>query len=77
MKIAQYLAILVLFVFSGSKSLFSQNAWTYDRKPQPVFVENQGQFKIKDQSQLPKMEIAYAYDGAQTDFFITKKLLNL
>lgn len=73
MKIAQYLAILVLFVFSGSKSLFSQNAWTYDRKSQPVFVENQGQFKIKDQSQLPKMEIAYAYDGAQTDFFITKK----
>ena len=67
------LSLFILLFYSGLFAQSNKNeSWAVERKPIQSFIENKGQYSLRDKNfNISKVE--YAYDGSNQDYFFTKE----
>ncbi|CAA6830271.1 MAG: internalin, putative [uncultured Aureispira sp.] len=77
MKRISLLSLTLLFFSIIVASAQNENSsWQVERKTKASFIENKGQFKLRNSS-FKNAEIKYVYDGNQEDFYFTPKGLSI
>jgi gliding motility-associated-like protein len=67
------LIVFFLLFYSGLQAQsIKDESWIVERKPVQSFIENKGQFSLRDKT-LKLSKVEYAYDGSNQDYFFTKE----
>lgn len=71
-KSTKLILFFLLFCSGLQAQSIKDESWIVERKPIQSFIENKGQFSLRDKT-LKLSKVEYAYDGSNQDYFFTKE----
>ncbi|MDF2437818.1 MAG: hypothetical protein K0Q95_2194 [Bacteroidota bacterium] len=71
MKLIKYSLLLAILIVSSLTKAEDVKNWNISAQPARAFIENKGQFKLKEEVSPANSQVKFAYDGGSTMIYFT------